>query len=357
MEKIKSMIISVLLMLSCQQFLCSDWTPKDYIDRAFDTLGLDVTATKEDITRAYKRLALKYHPDKNQSPDAADKFMKIKDAYDILMGLEGIPARPKQETGPADQSEANTPIVGPKAILVPRTIEGNVKSVKFPTIGDINIQEIIRQAQKLAQNYNGTDIGAFIQENMSKIPYKALGITDLEIRQLKSGTVPASLKNKVISNYNTALTIFNKIEPQLKNLTTVVGLVDYYFLTAVQPQHLTPEILKALHQTNQFISDNKNILTEFGIKLANLIAQNAQLITQNIDLSKLNATSAEQLRQNLMRIGKILEPQVEAAINALNKANPQQLDKLIDAYKAIDYSKINIDGIESDLESFISKNF
>jgi hypothetical protein len=41
-----------------------------------------------DIKRAYKKLSLQLHPDKNPSPDASDKFDQVKQAYDILMDLE-----------------------------------------------------------------------------------------------------------------------------------------------------------------------------------------------------------------------------------------------------------------------------
>lgn len=40
--------------------------------------------TKEDIKKAYKRLILKYHPDKNKDQDTTDKFKEIQIAYEIL---------------------------------------------------------------------------------------------------------------------------------------------------------------------------------------------------------------------------------------------------------------------------------
>jgi hypothetical protein len=41
-----------------------------------------------EIKRAFKKLSLQLHPDKNPSPDAADQFDSVKKAYDVLMDLE-----------------------------------------------------------------------------------------------------------------------------------------------------------------------------------------------------------------------------------------------------------------------------
>jgi molecular chaperone DnaJ len=53
---------------------------KDY----YEILGIDRNATKEEIKSTYRKLALKYHPDRNKSPDAEEKFKEISEAYAIL---------------------------------------------------------------------------------------------------------------------------------------------------------------------------------------------------------------------------------------------------------------------------------
>lgn len=50
----------------------------------YDALGVAPNASQDDIKRAYKRLALKYHPDKNKEPDAQDKFKTLSVAYEVL---------------------------------------------------------------------------------------------------------------------------------------------------------------------------------------------------------------------------------------------------------------------------------
>lgn len=53
-------------------------------DNLYQILGLSNTATQEEIKKAYRRLAMQYHPDKNPSEDAEDMFMDIQEAYDTL---------------------------------------------------------------------------------------------------------------------------------------------------------------------------------------------------------------------------------------------------------------------------------
>lgn len=50
----------------------------------YERLGLTKSATKEDIKRAYRKLALEYHPDKNKRPDAHEKFIEVNEAYLLL---------------------------------------------------------------------------------------------------------------------------------------------------------------------------------------------------------------------------------------------------------------------------------
>jgi DnaJ-class molecular chaperone len=50
----------------------------------YDILGLGKNATDNEIKKAYHRLALKWHPDKNKSNGAEIKFKEISEAYDIL---------------------------------------------------------------------------------------------------------------------------------------------------------------------------------------------------------------------------------------------------------------------------------
>ncbi|KAK6175697.1 hypothetical protein SNE40_014098 [Patella caerulea] len=50
----------------------------------YDVLGVDKSASTQEIKTAYKKLAREWHPDKNDDPSAADKFTKINEAYETL---------------------------------------------------------------------------------------------------------------------------------------------------------------------------------------------------------------------------------------------------------------------------------
>jgi len=53
---------------------------KDY----YEILGLKNDASEDDIRKSYKKLAIKFHPDKNKSKLASDAFKKVSHAFSVL---------------------------------------------------------------------------------------------------------------------------------------------------------------------------------------------------------------------------------------------------------------------------------
>ncbi|XP_041836001.1 dnaJ homolog subfamily B member 9-like [Melanotaenia boesemani] len=54
----------------------------------YDTLNVERTATDSQIKKSFRRLAVRYHPDKNKSADAETTFREIAEAYSVLSDKE-----------------------------------------------------------------------------------------------------------------------------------------------------------------------------------------------------------------------------------------------------------------------------
>jgi molecular chaperone DnaJ len=74
----------------------------------YEVLGVEKGASKDQIKTAYRKLAMQYHPDRNKSPGAEEKFKEISEAYAVLsddakraqydrFGHEGIQGRYSSE--------------------------------------------------------------------------------------------------------------------------------------------------------------------------------------------------------------------------------------------------------------------
>ena len=50
----------------------------------YAVLGVARNASDEDIRRAFRRMAMEYHPDRNKTPGAEEKFKEINEAYQVL---------------------------------------------------------------------------------------------------------------------------------------------------------------------------------------------------------------------------------------------------------------------------------
>lgn len=69
-------------------------------------LGISKKASKDEIKKAYRKLALRFHPDRNADPTAENKFKEINEAYRVLSGLEKAPVETSFGNSPMDEERA-----------------------------------------------------------------------------------------------------------------------------------------------------------------------------------------------------------------------------------------------------------
>ncbi len=69
----KCLLLGILLLVLISTTTCSEENASDY----YQLLGVSKNADEKEIKKAFRKLAIQYHPDKNSDPEARTKFEKI----------------------------------------------------------------------------------------------------------------------------------------------------------------------------------------------------------------------------------------------------------------------------------------
>jgi curved DNA-binding protein CbpA len=85
--------------------LSGRWRLQSAGSNPYATLGVSPASSSDEIKAAYKKLALKYHPDRNKSPDAEEKFKEISQAYALLMDPEKRRRQDMTSSGGPEQGQ------------------------------------------------------------------------------------------------------------------------------------------------------------------------------------------------------------------------------------------------------------
>ena len=73
----------------------------------YEVLGVAKTASEEELKKAYRRLAMKYHPDRNpDNKEAEEKFKEANEAYEILSNADKRAAYDRHGHAGVDPNQA-----------------------------------------------------------------------------------------------------------------------------------------------------------------------------------------------------------------------------------------------------------
>ncbi|KAJ9698476.1 hypothetical protein PVL29_007520 [Vitis rotundifolia] len=197
----------------------------------YEVLGVSPSASPDQIKRAYRKLALKYHPDVNKEANAQEKFMRIKHAYNTLMNSE---SRRKYDSGSRASNYTYS--------NAERNQSRNTQEEEFYGFGNfvrdvqMTIEDFFRDLQEEFQNWEASAASqgkpkslweelAEIGEEFVEFLEKELNITDSEVEAEEYGgsqkanpfTIKAGQGSSIEEN-------IDEIEATLAKLKKELGL-------------------------------------------------------------------------------------------------------------------------------------
>lgn len=190
----------------------------------YDVLGISKTASKEDIKKAYKKLVLQHHPDKNKSKNAKETFHQIQMAYEILYDEEKRKKyddlTPGEKFGILDTIQKIVNDIVQFDNIMDEQVKGFILRGEYKYIKDYIIQ-------KINQKYVRTDESDIFIPTKSNINQDS--VTIYHIMENASG-YETSISSTHTSERNISLTINTTLEEiylnKLKEITIIRNCID-----------------------------------------------------------------------------------------------------------------------------------
>ena len=153
--------------------------------KLYDILGVPLTATEDEIKKAYRKLAIKYHPDKNpNNTQAEEKFKEVAEAYDVLSNPSKKAAYQRQDN----------PMGGFQ--------QGNMSEGMFEDLlRNSGFADMFNKTYGWAEKGKGRDVKAGMQLTLEEAYYGTtrrfnVGIKNLEVTIPKGATSGQQLRVK-----------------------------------------------------------------------------------------------------------------------------------------------------------------
>ncbi|EEB93196.1 hypothetical protein MPER_08183, partial [Moniliophthora perniciosa FA553] len=174
----------------------------------YDILGVDVQATTDEIKKAYRRLAIKHHPDKNpDDPQAEERFKAIAIAYQTLSD----PALRKKynEFGPKESAPEGG-YVDPEEVF--SAIFGGERFI--PIIGQISLARDMKAALQEAEEAEAEGDGKKLKDAKGREILSEEERAKKEEKDKKKAAEKAAARaeriNKLVENLERKLSIFTE---------------------------------------------------------------------------------------------------------------------------------------------------
>jgi len=129
----------------------------------YELLGVPRTATEAEIKKAYRKLAMEYHPDRNNSPDAEARFKEITEAYEVLRDSQKRAAYDRY--GRAGVSGAGTGGFGFHHVDLSEALEIFMRD--FGGLG--GLESIFGSSRAQAESRRGQDIRVTVKLTLAEV--------------------------------------------------------------------------------------------------------------------------------------------------------------------------------------------